>query len=71
MESIVEEGVTGLHFSAGDAGSLAAAVRHAWENPDKIRRMGENARKTFERKYSGERNYALLADIYEKVINSG
>jgi len=70
MEAIVEDGVTGLHFSAGDAGSLAAVVRYAWENSDKIRRMDGNARKTFEEKYSGKRNYALLAGIYENVINS-
>lgn len=70
MEEIVEDGRTGLHFTAGDAGDLAAKVRWAWDHPDEMRGMGRNARSEYEAKYTAERNYEMLYDIYQRVLTN-
>ena len=69
MAEIVEDGVTGLHFEAGNADDLAAKVKWMHEHPDECRRMGENARKVYEEKYTPERNYEMLMDIYQQAID--
>ena len=68
MAEIVEDGVTGLLFTPGDADDLAAKVRWAADHPDEMRRMGLNARKVYERKYTPEANYRRLITIYEEAI---
>jgi len=70
MAEIVEDGVTGLHFAPGDAADLASKVRWAVENPEKMRQMGLNARRVYERDYTPEANYPQLMAIYEEVIKA-
>src|SRR5690606_22069416 len=64
MAEIIENGVTGLLFESGNAADLAAKVCWAVEHPEEMRRMGENARREYETKYTSERNYELLMQIY-------
>ncbi|MBE9052597.1 glycosyltransferase family 4 protein [Nostocales cyanobacterium LEGE 11386] len=68
MAEIVENGVNGLHFQAGDSVSLAAKIKWAIDNPNDIICMGKNARHTYESKYTPETNYLQLMDIYQQVI---
>lgn len=68
MAEIVEDGVTGLHFTAGDADDLAAKVRWAIEHPKEMRQMGCNARAEYECKYTPETNYKQLMAIYEAAM---
>jgi glycosyltransferase involved in cell wall biosynthesis len=68
MEEIVEDHRTGLHFPPGDAEALAARVAWAWQRPDEMRRMGGEARREFETKYTAERNHPLLMEIYNWAI---
>lgn len=68
MAEIVQDGYTGLHFIPGDADDLAAKIRWANEQPEKMAQMGRNARKEYEAKYTAERNYEMLMGIYERVI---
>ena len=68
MAEIVEDGVTGLHFTPGDAGDLAAKVRWAAAHPEEMRRMGLNARRVYEEKYTPETNYRQLMAIYDAAI---
>jgi glycosyltransferase involved in cell wall biosynthesis len=70
MQEIVDNGRTGIHFDAGNAGDLAAKVAWAWDHPDEMREMGQNARFDYEAKYTAERNYQLLNDIYQRVLRS-
>jgi glycosyltransferase involved in cell wall biosynthesis len=70
MKEIVADGVTGLHFAAGDAADLAAKVDWAWSNPQATRAMGQAARAEFEAKYTGARNYHMLMAIYRAAIAS-
>jgi len=68
MADIVEDGKTGLLFKPRDSAELAEKVRWLWNHPDECRRMGENARREYEEKYTPEKNYQILMDIYEKVL---
>ena len=70
MAEIVEDGVTGLHFTPGDAADLAAKVRWAASHAEDMRRMGANARRVYEEKYTPETNYRQLMAIYEQAIES-
>jgi glycosyltransferase involved in cell wall biosynthesis len=64
----VRDGITGLHFRPGDSGDLAAKAAWAWEHPSEMAAMGRAARGEYEDKYTGERNYPLLMNIYNHVI---
>jgi glycosyltransferase involved in cell wall biosynthesis len=68
MQEIVDDGRTGLHFTAGDATDMAEKVKSAWSNRDETNVMGLAARAEFEAKYSAARNFGMLTQIYEKVI---
>jgi len=68
MQEIVADSCTGLHFTPGDAADLAEKVQWAWSNPEEISAMGLAARAEFEGKYSAERNFGMLTEIYESVI---
>jgi glycosyltransferase involved in cell wall biosynthesis len=68
MEEIVEDGRTGLHFAAGDAADLAAKVDWAWSHPERLHQMGKEARWEYEAKYTAEKNYPLLMDIYRHAV---
>lgn len=68
LAEIVEDGVTGLHFEPGNAEDLAAKITWASNHPEEMRRMGENARREYGMKYTPERNYEMLMDIYHQAI---
>jgi glycosyltransferase involved in cell wall biosynthesis len=66
---IVTDGVTGLLFNPGDSLDLAAKVRWAWDHPDEMSQMGANARREYEEKYTADKNYEMLMNVYGKVIS--
>ena len=68
MQEIVEDGRTGLHFKPGDPEDLAAKVEWAWNHPREMEEMGRQARAEYETKYTAERNYEMLMEIYTKAI---
>lgn len=67
MEELVEDGRTGLHFTPGDPRSLAAQVARLVRHPREAAEMGGRARAAYEARYTAERNYALLLDLYREV----
>jgi glycosyltransferase involved in cell wall biosynthesis len=68
MKEIVADGRTGLHFTPGNADDLAAKVEWAWAHPREMQEMGREARAEYEAKYTAERNYEMLMEIYTKAI---
>lgn len=70
MEEIVTDGRTGLHFTAGDAADLAAKVEWAWTHPREMQAMGRAARAEYEARYTADRNYEMLMDIYRRAIRN-
>jgi len=69
MAEIIEDGVTGLHFEAGNPEDLAEKVSWMHNNPEKCKKMGENARRVYLEKYTSEINYEMLMMIYQGVID--
>lgn len=67
MEEIIDDGRTGLHFRPGDAEDLAAKVEWAVGHPKEMARMRHEARSEYLAKYTPERNYELLMELYGRV----
>jgi glycosyltransferase involved in cell wall biosynthesis len=70
IPDLIQDHYTGLHFTAGDPADLAAKVRWAWEHPEEMVEMGKNARREYEEKYTAEKNYHLLMEIYRGAIEA-
>lgn len=68
MQEIVQDGRTGLHFTPGDAADLAAKIEWACQHPQEMKTMGQEARREYELKYTAERNYQLLMEIYRSQL---
>jgi len=68
MASLVKDGETGLHFTPNDPVDLAAKVVWLMSHAVERAEMGRIARAEFERKYTAERNYRLLKDIYTMAV---
>lgn len=70
MADLVKHNQTGLLFEPGNHLDLAEKIKWLWKHKDETIRMGENARKEYEEKYTPEKNYNMLMGIYEKVIEA-
>lgn len=70
LAELVEDGRTGLRFRPGDPEDLAAKVAWAWTHPKQMEKMGKEARREYEQKYTAERNYKMLMEIYERAIEA-
>lgn len=70
IPEIVEDGVTGLLFEAGNAEDLADKIQYLWDRPDLCRQMGEAGREKALREYSPEMYYDRLMKVYDKAIES-
>lgn len=68
MAEIVQDGMTGLHFEAGNAADLAVKVEWAWDHPEEMARMGRAARAEYEAKYTPSKNYEMLMQIYRMAV---
>jgi glycosyltransferase involved in cell wall biosynthesis len=68
LEELVEHGRTGLLVEPGSARALAAALEWARLHPGAMREMGLNARAQYEERYSPQRNYQQLMDVYAAAI---
>ncbi len=68
LSCIVRDFETGILTNPGNAEDLAEKILWLWKNKDERERMGKNARKEYEEKYTPEKNYHLLMDIYERAI---
>lgn len=65
VSSLIDHGRIGLHFRLGDGEDLAAQVGWALSHPDELCRMRREARAEFKAKYTAQRNYERLMEIYE------
>jgi glycosyltransferase involved in cell wall biosynthesis len=64
MAEIVEHGRTGRQFTAGDPADLAEQVRLLLADAGGLARMREDARREYQEKYTEDRNYRMLLEIY-------
>jgi glycosyltransferase involved in cell wall biosynthesis len=68
MEELIQDHVTGLLYEPGNAEDLAAKVKWAVYHREELMRMGRNARKVYQDKYTPETNYSLLIEIYKQAM---
>jgi glycosyltransferase involved in cell wall biosynthesis len=68
LNELVEEGVTGRKFTAGDPDSLADTAQRMLNDPQELRRMRARARAYFDASLTEEKNYEQLVKIYSDVI---
>jgi glycosyltransferase involved in cell wall biosynthesis len=69
MSTIIDHQRTGLHFEPGNAKNLVEAVRWFHAHPIETAEMRKQVRFEYEMKYTAERNYAQMMNIYELVLN--
>ncbi len=60
---------TGLLFRPGDVDDLVQQVQWAFAHPEGLRAMRLTARREYEQKYTPERNYKMLMDIYAMALD--
>jgi glycosyltransferase involved in cell wall biosynthesis len=65
---LVTHGETGLTFEPGDADGLARAMIFADDHPDEMVRLGENARRAYERSHTPDASYDALLDIHAAAL---
>jgi glycosyltransferase involved in cell wall biosynthesis len=68
VAELVEHGRTGLKFRPGDPEDLVTQVEWALSHSADLRSMREEVRAEFEAKYTAERNYRALMEIYEAAL---
>ncbi|MEM4409929.1 MAG: glycosyltransferase family 4 protein [Candidatus Caldarchaeum sp.] len=70
LSELVQQGRTGLLFRPGDPEDLAAKVEWLLAHPRDLARMRQEARAEYEAKYTAERNYQMLMEIYQQAIDN-
>jgi glycosyltransferase involved in cell wall biosynthesis len=69
MKEIVTHNRTGLFFVPGDPQDLAEKVQWAWNHREEMRVMGAEARSEYLSKYTAEKNYPMLMEIYRRAMD--
>lgn len=64
MQEVISDGITGRHFTAGDASDLAETVTEIHLEPAPLERMRIAARQAFLDRYTADHNYAIMMDVY-------
>lgn len=70
LPSLVADGTTGLLFRRSDPDDLAAKLIWFWTHPRECDEMRRWARRAFEVKYSGARNYEMLMAAYARALRA-
>lgn len=63
------DGETGLLFESRNVDDFRRAARRLIGDPDFCRRLGENARRRYERLYSPQKNFETLMKIYRAALD--
>jgi len=71
MADLIEDGVTGLLFEAGNAQALADRLRWAQAHPEALAAMGQRARQHYEAHYTADINHAELLAVYGAAVAEG
>ena len=70
LPELVEDGRTGWLTPPADAGALADRIDRALIDPALARRMGAEARRRYEERFSPAVNLALLEQLYDEVVGA-
>lgn len=67
IAELVDSGRVGLHFRPGNPEDLAAKVEWVIAHPAELAQMRREARAEFEAKYTSQKNYQRLIEIYAQT----
>ena len=67
LDEIVVDGETGMKFEPGNPRDLAEKINDLVHDRQKLTAMRKKARTLFEEKYTAERNFSMLLEIYLRV----
>ena len=67
LDELVEDGVTGARFRAGDASDLASTVMRLSNSPAELALLRAGARDRYERNYTPAANLRQLIDVYRQA----
>ena len=68
LQELVKDGENGLTFDPGNPHDLAQKMRHILNDENEWKRMREKALESYRIKYTPQKNYEMLKDIYNQVI---
>lgn len=61
---------TGLLFEPQNMEDLAAKANWAWSHPAEMAAMGFSARQHYQQRYTAEKNYEVLMNIYQAALSN-
>ncbi|MBO4862850.1 MAG: glycosyltransferase family 4 protein [Eubacterium sp.] len=64
----IRDGYNGYKFPLGKTDEFVSIVKELWNDPEKCKLLGENARSEYEQKYTPDDNYNKLMDCYNEVM---
>lgn len=67
IAELIDSGRTGLLYDPNSPTDLVTQVEWMLSHPSQLAKMRQEARAEFEAKYTAERNYQYLIDIYDKA----
>jgi len=70
MAELIHDEYTGLLFDPGDPKDLARKLQWADSHPEAMRKMGQEARREYEHKYTSAINFKQLMAIYDEAIRA-
>jgi glycosyltransferase involved in cell wall biosynthesis len=70
LKSLIEDGVTGLLVEPGNPRDLAEKIQWAQNHPTEMAKMGQAAHEKYLAKYTPEKNYARLKEIYASALSN-
>ena len=70
LASLINHGQTGWLFKPGDPAALAEQVESVFQSTTQWQTLRQAARAEYEAKYTAERNYEQLMEIYRQAIES-
>lgn len=66
---LVQPGISGILYKTGNVAELASAIQFLTSQPVIAERMGQAGRELLREKYSPEKHYQELVDLYKRVID--
>lgn len=70
VPELVSHKQTGLLFEPGNAIDLADKARWMWDHPAEASAMGRNGLNVYKERFTEDRCYKTLAEVYERVMGS-
>ncbi|KAA3657350.1 MAG: glycosyltransferase family 1 protein [Calditrichaeota bacterium] len=69
MPELVDDGINGFHFEAGNKTELAEKISTLWQDDALVSKFSKNARYKADNEFSPDAHYKNIIQIYENLVN--